>query len=568
MMKFYKFIFLFLIIPSIASAKNEYYDSLANDNKCLTFQSQQTKDRILKSFSFDTNGRPKNQKTYPSPSGLFLIHYDTTGVHSVDLSDNNHNGIPDYVDSVAYYCDYAYQKEVEEFGFHSPISDSMHGGSDAYDIYLLNIGDRDLFPDSNGTQDRGGVYGFTQAELDINSEGGYTKSTSFIIMDNDFSPKDSMLTVDNKLNQSYKVFGYDGAKVTIAHEFHHAIQMRYGFDDYTGSVLAEMSSVMMEMLLYPEIYDYMQYVQSLFKNPSKYPFCNPNADVGYRYGIFAYFIQKRFGIEAIRKIWEITATGVPSYRAINTTLEYYNSSLNKEWKEFIKAIYYTGSRGNQNQYFESAELMPEFSIHNEQIFNPPTATYSGELLQFEIRMDRTIIYNQLPLSNDTLIAIASNYDTTALFNQTTYYDKFSASVCDEYVANSTPIFLNSPRKKYFALSSINNSIEAELIEIIGTETYAIDYAFPSPFHYNKDEILYIPAPENIEIGKKANVRIYNSAFKQIFNDDIQVSSINQNRAIAINIKNAEPELMLETGIYIFEIEAEGSRRFGKIAIIK
>lgn len=568
MMKFYKFIFLFLIIPSIASAKNEYYDSLANDNKCLTFQSQQTKVRILKSFSFDTNGRPKNQKTYPSPSGLFLIHYDTTGVHSVDLSDNNHNGIPDYVDSVAYYCDYAYQKEVEEFGFHSPISDSMHGGSDAYDIYLLNIGDRDLFPDSNGSQDRGGVYGFTQAELDINSEGGYTKSTSFIIMDNDFSPKDSMLTVDNKLNQSYKVFGYDGAKVTIAHEFHHAIQMRYGFDDYTGSVLAEMSSVMMEMLLYPEIYDYMQYVRSLFKNPSKYPFCNPNADVGYRYGIFAYFIQKRFGIEAIRKIWDITATGVPSYRAINTALEYYNSSLNKEWKEFIKAIYYTGSRGNQNQYFESAELMPEFSIHNEQIFNPPTATYSGELLQFEIRMDRTIIYNQLPLSNDTLIAIASNYDTTALFNQTTYYDKFSASVCDEYVANSTPIFLNSPRKKYFALSSINNSIEAELIEIIGTETYAIDYAFPSPFHYNKDEILYIPAPENIEIGKKANVRIYNSAFKQIFNDDIQVSSINQNRAIAINIKNAEPELMLETGIYIFEIEAEGSRRFGKIAIIK
>lgn len=568
MMKFYKFIFLFLIIPSIASAKNEYYDSLANDNKCLTFQSQQTKDRILKSFSFDTNGRPKNQKTHPSQSGLFLIHYDTTGVHSVDLSDSNHNGIPDYVDSVAYYCDYVYQKEVEEFGFHSPNSDSMHGGSDAYDIYLLNIGDRDLFPDSNGSQDRGGVYGFTQAELDINSEGGYTKSTSFIIMDNDFSPKDSMLTVDNKLIQTYKVFGYDGAKVTIAHEFHHAIQMLYGFDDYTGSVLAEMSSVMMEMLLYPEIYDYMQYVRSLFKNPSKYPFCNPNADVGYRYGIFAYFIQKRFGIEAIRKIWEITATGVPSYRAINTALEYYNSSLNKEWKEFIKAIYYTGSRGNQNQYFESAELMPEFSIHNEQIFNPPTATYSGELLQFEIRMDRTIIYNQLPLSNDTLIAIASNYDTTALFNQTTYYDKFSASVCDEYVANSTPIFLNSPRKKYFTLSSINNSIEAELIEIIGTETYAIDYAFPSPFHYNKDEILYIPAPENIEIGKKANVRIYNSAFKQIFNDDIQVSSINQNRAIAINIKNAEPELMLETGIYIFEIEAEGSRRFGKIAIIK
>jgi len=108
------------------------------------------------------------------------------------------------------------------------------GGSDAYDIYLLNIGDRDLYPNSNGVKDNGGAYGFTQAELQINSETGYAKNTSFIIIDNDFSPKDSMLTADNQLVQSFKVFGYNGAKVTIAHEFHHAIQMRYGFDDYTG----------------------------------------------------------------------------------------------------------------------------------------------------------------------------------------------------------------------------------------------------------------------------------------------------------------------------------------------
>ena len=567
-MKLTKFIFIFLIISYIATAKNEFHDTLANDNRCITFQNQVIKNIILKSFSYDINQRPVSQKSFPSPSGFFLIHFDTTGVHSVDLTDKNHNGIPDYVDSVAAYCDYAYQKEVIEFGFLSPIGDSSHGGSDAYDIYLINLGDRDLYPDSNGIQDKGGVYGFTQAELRINNEPGYTKSTSFIIIDNDFSPKDSMLTTDNKLVQSFKVFGYDGAKVTIAHEFHHAIQMRYGFDDYTGSIIAEMSSVMMEMTLYPEIQDYMQYVRSLFKNPSKYPFCTPIADVGYRYGIFTYFIQQRFGMEAVKKIWEIIGSGTPTYRAINTALENYNSSLVKVWKEFINSLYYTNTRGKENKYFPNAKKMPEFSIQNEQTFSPPSATFSGELMQFEIRMDRTIINNQLPLSNDTLIEIKSSYDTTALFNQSTYYDKFSVSVCSDNISNSISIFNNSPRKKYYALSSIHNSIEAQLIEIIGEETFAIGYAFPSPFRYNDEDILYFPAPENIEIGKKVNIKIYNSSMKEIFNDDMTISSNNKFRTIALDIKNVNPHLNLETGVYIYEIESNGTRTVGKVAIIK
>ena len=567
-MKFYQISLFLFIIPLVVNAKVQDFDTLANDNKCLTFHNSNQKNKILKTLYYDSTGRPINQKIFLSPSGLFLIHYDTSGVHSVDLTDNAHNGIPDYVDSVAYYCDYTYQKEVVEFGFRSPLGDSSMGGSDAYDIYLLNIGDRDLYPNSNGVKDNGGAYGFTQAELQINSGTGYAKNTSFIIIDNDFSPKDSMLTADNQLVQSFKVFGYDGAKVTIAHEFHHAIQMRYGFDDYTGAIIAEMSSVMMEMTLYPEILDYMQYVRSLFKNPSKYPFSKPDANVGYRYGIFAYFLQKRYGMDAIKKIWEVIGNGTPTYRAINLALQSYNSSLNQGWKEFIKTIYYTNSRGKSNPYFENAWQMPEFSIHNEMIFSPPSASYSGELLQYEIRMDRTIINNQLPLSNDTLIAISSSFDTTALFNQNTYYDDFNASICNDNVQDAILIFDNSSRKKYFFLSSIHNTIEAELIEIIGEETNAIDYAFPSPFRYNDDDIIYFPAPENIEIGKKANIKIYNSAMKEIYNNDISISSINKNRIIALDIKNTVPRLNLETGVYIYEIHANGEQKIGKIAIIK
>ena len=43
------------------------------------------------------------QKYYISPSGNFKIFYDTTGGAAVNLIDENQNGIPDWVDSTAYW---------------------------------------------------------------------------------------------------------------------------------------------------------------------------------------------------------------------------------------------------------------------------------------------------------------------------------------------------------------------------------------------------------------------------------------------------------------------------------
>lgn len=46
--------------------------------------------------------RPVMERTYVSPSGRFLVHYDVTGNHAPMLVDRNANGVPDYIDSVAY----------------------------------------------------------------------------------------------------------------------------------------------------------------------------------------------------------------------------------------------------------------------------------------------------------------------------------------------------------------------------------------------------------------------------------------------------------------------------------
>ena len=48
--------------------------------------------------------RPEKDTYAISPSGHFYIHYDTTDADNgvpPDLTDNNGNGIPDYVDEVS-----------------------------------------------------------------------------------------------------------------------------------------------------------------------------------------------------------------------------------------------------------------------------------------------------------------------------------------------------------------------------------------------------------------------------------------------------------------------------------
>src|SRR5512135_1215455 len=88
-------------------------DSYILENKCATFHPNRNtiiKDRKLAEIT--ALNRPVLQKSLQSQSGKFLIHYDTTGFNAVSPIDENNNSISDYIDSVAYYLDYVFRKEV------------------------------------------------------------------------------------------------------------------------------------------------------------------------------------------------------------------------------------------------------------------------------------------------------------------------------------------------------------------------------------------------------------------------------------------------------------------------
>jgi len=87
--------------------------------------------------------RPTTSYTYDSPSGFFKLHYEITGDDAVPTDDDNSNGIPDYVEKCAVYCDSSLDKSLD-LGYYTPPSDNGTGGDELYDIYFVfpNLLDR------------------------------------------------------------------------------------------------------------------------------------------------------------------------------------------------------------------------------------------------------------------------------------------------------------------------------------------------------------------------------------------------------------------------------------------
>ena len=236
--------------------------------------------------------RPVREFEARSPSGRFLLHYDTSGSEAVAADDADGNGTPDYIDLAAVILDSIWSFEVDSLGYNPPPSDLGLNG-DEYDVFFTDLG-------------RGAAYGFTYPE-----QRGAT-TYSYLELDNDYT---------NSVYQQTR--GLDALRVTIAHEFHHALQFGY-YQGNDGIWWQESTSTWMEEVAYPEIDDYLQYLPSFFKSPQRA--VNSGSRLGpdfhiYGSAIFSHFLDQRYSRQLNRLIWEELA------RRSSARLEHFDRAI-------------------------------------------------------------------------------------------------------------------------------------------------------------------------------------------------------------------------------------------------
>ena len=220
-----------------------------------------------------------------SPSGHFRFHYDTEGPDAVGAADADGNGVPDYVDLAMTLADSAWHVQVEVLGYQEPPEDGGFGGGDEIDIFLTDVG-------------RSRRYGLTYPL------SGGDRGPSYLEIDNDFE-NPVFGTADGVCPGYSGSRGHDALRVTLAHEFFHAVQFGY-YQGYDGAWWQEASATWMEDVLHPGVNDYLQYVCIFLESPkSALDSGDPRVDLhAYGSSIFAFFLDQRYGRETVRFTWE------------------------------------------------------------------------------------------------------------------------------------------------------------------------------------------------------------------------------------------------------------------------
>lgn len=562
-MSFNKFLFYIIsfgFFPfTVFFAKSDDNINLeCNDHRCATFLPQHIKNRYTKNDMIQFGQRPVCQKSYSSPQGNFLFHYDVTGFHKVPAEDNNHNEVPDFVDSAAYHFERAYSFYKDSLGMISPIPDSGGGGTDQFDVYFQNCGEVN------------GFYGYTDGDKEIYPLKKFPRYTSFTIIDNDFSPTDSIRGNDGKaIQRAFNETGFKALRITACHEFFHAVQMQYGIPS-SAFILAEMTSTWFEYRLNPDSKDFYQYVRHLFKHFDLYPFGIPEPEAGYKYSIFFQYIYKKFGDRPLVRIWELISNGMNGYPALDSALKECGGGLVYEWKEFIPWLYFTGTRAKGNMYFDNAEEYPMVTFKPEMAFTPTELVLSDSLTVFELRPMRFHLPAGMNTSDDTLDIFYSNID----------YDRIKGDLIWDppYI----PITFTCSNISYPECIAIENSDycldlihDANKIYYItyyyhGQPVTEISYAFPSPFRIGTDATLFLPAPANSRLNEYVNLIIYNVEMNEIYSGKHQIIPAGKNSA-GDGYKAVKWEQFpadFSSGVYIFNIEYKDSQRLGKFTVLK
>jgi hypothetical protein len=492
--------------------------------------------------------RPDRKFNYLSPSGHFLIHYDTTGYNAVSPIDEGHNGIPDYIDSVAFYFDLVWEVEINEIGYIEPIKDNDRGGSDSYDIYISELGDTL------------GGYGSTPPEDRFMTKGKFERFNSYTQIDNNYSPLDSVLYMGEK----HKTFFTDGIaalKITAAHEFHHAIQYAYGVPKPEAPLLNEMTSTWMEYRLFPEIKDYQQFLPRLFSNLESFPFGLGSSEAGYSWSIFGQMIYSNFGDKVIKRMWENIADSIDGYAALDKAFKDNGSNMIDEWQKFLPWMYYTGSRSVQNKYFDDARQFPEIQPYNDSTFN--VSEFSGSLSSFEIRAFRCTFQHRLGEDDETIDILVSNTDLETAKQQIDRKKDFKITISKNSILGSQKIrgsnyylTLDAPQGDIIYSTFVNNGI----LNDEGT------YAYPNPFMPNPDKALSIVLPIEAQLYQKVNLSIYNSEMTQIYSSDLAVITDNAQRIVRIEDNNFINDI--SSGIYIYSIKYNDKQITNKFAVIR
>jgi hypothetical protein len=262
----------------------------------------------------------------------FCVHWVASGPDKPDLTDADGNGFPDYVDTVLAQAENVHSVENGQLGWREPKSDGTLGTDvNKTDIYLTQLG---------GT----GIYGYSAPDPNQQITTRDHSEYAYLVIDNDFQ-KSEFPSYASPLTP---------LQVTLAHEYNHVLQFSY--DVLEDTWMLESTAVWMEGRVYPQAFDYLQYLRG-WVDRTALPLTTFNGtDPNDRNNVKVYgsavwnkWLDAQFGPAVVRTAWEDSLSTSPPSFAVAA----YDSALRK-----------AGGGGFENQFDRFAAATAEWQAAN------------------------------------------------------------------------------------------------------------------------------------------------------------------------------------------------------------
>lgn len=477
-------------------------------------------------------------ESYVSSKGHFKIHYTTSGINAVSPVSTKAAGVPDYVYEAARAAERSYFLLVDSLGFRPNLPDEGIDGPE-YDIYIMELGN---------------VYGWTFSENAVSSNP--LRYTAYMKVDNDFVGP-------------YFTHGLDALRVTIAHEFFHAIQFAYAYRDM-DLFFFEMSSVWFEDLAYDGVNDYLQYLPKFFRE-LHFPLHLQNNWHEYGAALWLKYWLAHRDLRSLRRMWEKLQT-MAALKAMQEEVQEQGVEFPEAMAEFYSWCLYTGPRHQAGQYFPEAEAYPTVSYRLERAVPVDTTIVDSVralsarfyLLGIDSRKSISVILNASDQPFWRILGVPQKLSgtlgqTVAKKGPSPYLLKASdneGSVVLVAVNGAMPDnvqvpALSLPLKKYeIAINAVADNFFS---------------VYPNPLIVNDGAALKIAF--QLEQSDDVQISIFSEQGNSIFHRDMGIRQAGFNQ-FNWNGKTDEGE-MVSSGIYIVLLKpAQGAAQAKKVAIIR
>ncbi len=514
-----------------------------NYNNCgfhiiARYLSSRNSDPSIKSLLQTT---PTSDTSILSSSGRFRIFFDTSGVNEPFLYDSDGKPISHsdfaFADSAAKIADYVYNIEVDSLGFPPAVaSDSGAGGGNEYEIYVESLPT--------------GEYGYTD----------FDESRPLI---NRLNPTyATWMVIRNEFESTYTK-GIAAMEVTIAHEYHHGIQLGdYGL--WPNDIwFYELTSTWMEQVVYPQVKDYYQYLPAFFSNVAL-PFNAyiPSSYAGFERCVFGIFVQQEYpNVDLMKLIWQDMAHE-PAVPAIEDAFKSIGVNPSYAFQLFAQWNYLAGYR---------ASTAAEYGLSTyPQAANYPSVAIAadGDLTAtgvdfFDSALPLTEHFYQVNDGPDTIGIAVVNNNFGAAISGDTLRSQYTVGIstndvnCVKQISGGYCMFLSVASYSNWAIVPF----------IFGGALIARnDVVFPQPYNPPHGE-LKIPYP--FQETKSASLSIYGISGQLVDRmiGDQDVQQYLRGKYFVWNGRDSSGKVV-NSGVYIYVLSDGSKSVMGKFAVVR